>query len=434
MRKHPTPSISLPRPAGPVLVVGDIMCDHYIWGDVDRISPEAPVQVLKWQREADRPGGAANAAMNLAALGCRVHLVGVIGKDEPGRWLLETLRASGVNTSGVVVSRDRGTTLKTRVIARGQHMLRIDRETRDPVGAKDERRMIAAIRTLRGRISGVLCSDYSKGVLSDRVLAAALGNGRGFSVVDPKGRDFARYRAASVLTPNEKELIDAVQPEDLSAKRDDIVSRSAHLVIERLKLPALLVTRGSSGMDLFERTGRTIRRTQIAALQRHEVFDVTGAGDTVAAVFTMAAAAGTPLADAARLANAAAGIVVGMVGTAVADMSTLTKVIDGEASQARSKVMSLPLVAARVEEARAHGWTVVFASGTFESLSVEDLRSLQRARAQGDVLVVGVKDDSTPAAERAEMVAALRFVDYVVLFGEKTPARLLRVLRPDVIA
>ena len=417
-----------------MLVVGDIMCDHYLWGDVDRISPEAPVQVLKWQREADRPGGAANAAVNLAALGCRVHLVGVIGQDEPGRWLLETLRSSGVNTSGVVVSRNRGTTLKTRVIARGQHMLRIDRETRDPVASTDERRMIAAIEKLGGKVSGVLCSDYSKGVLTDALLTAALRHRRHFSVVDPKGRDFARYLGASALTPNEKELIEAVPPKDLAGSSADIVGRSAEALIQRLKFPAVLVTRGSSGMDLFERGRRTTRRTHIAALQRHEVFDVTGAGDTVAAVFAMVAAAGRPLADAARVANAAAGIVVGMVGTAVADIGTLTNLIDGEASQARSKVMSLPLAAARVDEARAHGGIVVFSSGTFETVNVEDLRLLQRARARGDVLVVGVKDDSPLAAERAEMVAALRFVDYVVLFGEKTPARMLRALRPDVIA
>jgi D-beta-D-heptose 7-phosphate kinase / D-beta-D-heptose 1-phosphate adenosyltransferase len=416
-----------------MLVVGDIMCDHYIWGDVDRISPEAPVQVLKWQREADRPGGAANAAMNLAALGCRVHLVGVVGKDEPGRWLLDTLRSSGVNTSGVVVSADRATTLKTRVIARGQHMLRIDRETNAPVAPADDRWMTAAIKKLKGKVVGVLCSDYSKGVLSDRVLAAALGDRRRFSAVDPKGRDFARYRGADLLTPNEKELFEALPAKDMPAAGEDAVGRGAEALIRHMKFPALLVTRGSSGMDLFESGRRGIRRTHIAALQRHEVFDVTGAGDTVAAVIAMAAAAGTPLAEAARLANAAAGIVVGMVGTAVADIDTLARVIDGEASQARSKVLSLPAIAARVSDARAHGAAVVFTSGRFATLNVDDLHALQRARAQGDLLVVGVNDDSPLGPERAEMLAALRFVDYVVLFGEKTPARLIRELQPDVI-
>src|SRR5918996_2224955 len=155
----------LPIPSAPILVVGDIMCDHYVWGDVERISPEAPVQILRWEREVDRPGGAANAAMNLAALGCRVHLVGLIGADEPGRRLLKILQDNGIDVHGVVQSNDRPTTLKTRVIARGHHMLRIDREARSSVRADDERRIIAAIGNLRGNLSGIVCSDYNKGVL-----------------------------------------------------------------------------------------------------------------------------------------------------------------------------------------------------------------------------------------------------------------------------
>jgi len=417
-----------------MLVVGDIMCDHYVWGDVERISPEAPVQVLRWEREADRPGGAANAAMNLAALGCRVHLVGLVGKDEPGRWLMRTLRASGIDTRGIVESSDRATTLKTRVIARGQHMLRIDRETRAAVSARDERHMIAAIRKLRGKTAGVVCSDYNKGALSDRVLAASLGDRRRpFCVVDPKGRDFSRYRGASLLTPNEKELMEAAADNDPRVNSEDMVGRRAESLIRRLKFPALLVTRGGNGMDLFEADTRTIHRTHIPALQRHEVFDVTGAGDTVAAVLAMAASAGMALADAARIANAAAGIVVGMVGTAVTDSETLARVIDGEATQASSKVLPRRSLAARLTDARAHGAAVVFTSGTFDSLNVEDLRRLQRARAQGDILVVGVNDDSPAGSQRAEMLAALRFVDFVTLFSGRTAASVIRELRPDVV-
>jgi D-beta-D-heptose 7-phosphate kinase/D-beta-D-heptose 1-phosphate adenosyltransferase len=417
-----------------MIVVGDIMCDHYVWGDVERISPEAPVQVLRWEREADRPGGAANAAMNLAALGCRVHLVGVVGKDEPGHWLMRTLRASRIDTSGIVESPDRATTLKTRVIARGQHMLRIDRETRAAVSPRDERPMIAAIKRLRGMTAGVVCSDYNKGVLSDAVLAATLGDSRrAFCVVDPKGRDFSRYLGANLLTPNEKELMEAAADNDPRIHGDEVVSRRAETLIRRMKFPALLVTRGGNGMDLFEAEKRTIRRTHIPALQRHDVFDVTGAGDTVAAVVAMGRSAGMMLADAARLANAAAGIVVGMVGTAVADAATLARVIDGEATQAGSKVLPRKLLAARLADARAHGAAVVFTSGPFDSFNVKDLQRLQRARAQGDILVVGVSDDSPAGSQRAEMLAALRFVDFVTLFSEPTAARVIRELRPDII-
>jgi D-beta-D-heptose 7-phosphate kinase/D-beta-D-heptose 1-phosphate adenosyltransferase len=186
-------------------------------------------------------------------------------------------------------------------------------------------------------------------------------------------------------------------------------------------------------MDLFERQARAIRRTHITAAQRHEVFDVTGAGDTVAAVLTMAAAAGVALPQAARIANAAAGIVVGMVGTAVAESETLARMIGGEASQARSKVLTRRALTARIREARECGASVVFTSGSFESLSVRDLRTLQGARARGELLVVGVNGEPSTGAERAEMLAALRFVDYVTLFTERTPAQLIRELRPDVV-
>ena len=423
----------LPVPTKPILVVGDIMCDHYIWGDVERISPEAPVQVLRWEREADRPGGAANAAMNLAALGCRVHLIGIVGKDEPARWLLKTLKANGINTRGVIQSTKRPTTVKTRVMARGQHILRIDRETRELTDPGDERRLVSAIRNTR-RVSAVVCSDYDKGVLSPRVMRAVLSLPRKpLVVVDPKSRDFRKYRGADVLTPNEKELSDASRDRDAARTGDAAVKRRAESLMRTLGFRALLVTRGANGMDLFEREARAIRRTHITAAQRHEVFDVTGAGDTVAAVLTMAAAAGAALPQAARIANAAAGIVVGMVGTAVAESETLARMIGGEASQARSKVLTRRALTARIRDARECGASVVFTSGSFESLSVRDLRTLQGARARGELLVVGVNGEPSTGAERAEMLAALRFVDYVTLFTERTPAQLIRELRPDVV-
>ena len=423
----------LPVPTKPILVIGDIMCDHYIWGDVERISPEAPVQVLRWEREADRPGGAANAAMNLAALGCRVHLIGIVGKDEPARWLLKTLKANGINTRGVIQSTKRPTTVKTRVMARGQHILRIDRETRELTDPGDERRLVSAIRNTR-RVSAVVCSDYDKGVLSPRVMRAVLSLPRKpLVVVDPKSRDFRKYRGADVLTPNEKELSDASRDRDAARTGDATVKRRAESLMRTLGFRALLVTRGANGMDLFEREARAIRRTHITAAQRHEVFDVTGAGDTVAAVLTMAAAAGAALPQAARIANAAAGIVVGMVGTAVAESETLARMIGGEASQARSKVLTRRALTARIRDARECGASVVFTSGSFESLSVRDLRTLQGARARGELLVVGVNGEPSTGAERAEMLAALRFVDYVTLFTERTPAQLIRELRPDVV-
>jgi D-beta-D-heptose 7-phosphate kinase/D-beta-D-heptose 1-phosphate adenosyltransferase len=446
MAERKTASSRVPAAPGPILVVGDIMCDHYVWGDVERISPEAPVQVLRWEREADRPGGAANVASNLTALGCRVHLVGMVGNDDAGRWLLKTLRESGVNTSGVLRSKERPTTVKTRVIARGQHVLRVDRESRGAFAPADERRLVAAVRKLGRTASGIVCSDYGKGVLSDRVISAAVGVRRPFSLVDPKGRDFSKYKGAHVLTPNEKELMEATSAaRDPKGGGEGAIAARAESLIRTLGLRALLVTRGAKGMDLFERDRRAIRRTHVAAAQRHEVFDVTGAGDTVAAVMTLAAAAGVPLAEAARMANAAAGIVVGVVGTAAADAETLARVVAGEASQARSKVLSREALTARVADARARGAAVVFTNGCFDVLTVGHLHLLQRARALGEILVVAVNDDSSvmrlkgpgnpvvTATQRAEILAALRFVDYVTVFSEPTPVQLIKALRPIVV-
>ncbi len=423
----------LPIPSAPMLVVGDIMCDHYVWGDVERISPEAPVQVLRWEREADKPGGAANAAFNLASLGCRVRLAGVVGDDESGRWLLSALARAGIDTTGIIRSKERATTVKTRVMARGQHMLRIDRESRAPLSPRDERLVVAAVKKGRRGAAGIVCSDYDKGVLTAAVLRAVVkGPRKPFVTVDPKSRTFRKYRGADLVTPNEKELAEATSGRSTSTREADIKRRAESLMRE-FRFKAVLVTRGSSGMDLFESDRRTIRRTHIPALQRHEVFDVTGAGDTVAAVLTMAVAAGVPLAEAARVANAAAGIVVGMVGTATAEPEALARMIGGEASQARSKVLTPQAVAARTTEARENGSTVVFTSGLFESLQINDLRALQRARAQGDLLIVGVNGDPSTAPQRAEMLAALRFVDYVTLFPERSAARLIRALRPHVV-
>jgi D-beta-D-heptose 7-phosphate kinase/D-beta-D-heptose 1-phosphate adenosyltransferase len=326
----------LPFSSHPILVVGDIMCDHYVWGDVERISPEAPVQVLRWEREAHRAGGAANAAMNLAALGCTVQLIGVVGDDEPGSWLLRTLNAARIDTRGVVVSTSRATTLKTRIIGRGQHILRIDREVRGEVAKADGKRLAAAIGRTRG-VSAIVCSDYDKGVVSSALLTA-IHNVKGdpFVVIDPKGRDYGKYRGASLLTPNEKELLEASKDGDPRIRDEDVITMRAESMMRDLDVDAMLVTRGAEGMDVFEKRGRIIGRTHIPAVQGHEVFDVTGAGDTVAAVVALGVAGGLQLVDAARIANLAAGIVVGKIGTAVADPETLALAIENTPALNRS--------------------------------------------------------------------------------------------------
>jgi D-beta-D-heptose 7-phosphate kinase / D-beta-D-heptose 1-phosphate adenosyltransferase len=436
-----------------VLVVGDLISDHFIWGDVERISPEAPVQVLRVRHESDRPGGAANVAMNLSSLGCRVHVAGVVGADAAGKGLVRALRSQRIGTTAIVTARARPTTVKSRVIGRGRQLLRMDREVVEAIAPSDQRRLIAAIRRLLPSVSGIVCSDYAKGVLTPSLLRAVFtlarrrrprGAKRPPIVVDPKGRDFTKYRGADILTPNESELLAATEQADGAPGHDDLESRVQSLV-GATGVPTILVTRGAAGMDLFERRAGSLRRTHIPVLQRHEVYDVTGAGDTVASVIALTAAAGVPLVDGARIASAAAGVVVSTIGTAVVEPESLLRVLDGQLSAARGKILSLSRLAARLHDARQRGAAVVFTNGCFDLLHAGHLHLLQRARALGDLLVVAVNDDVSvrrlkgagrplvPALERAEMLAALQFVDYVTLFHDDTPLRLVRTLRPDVL-
>lgn len=436
-----------------ILVIGDLMCDRFVWGEVERVSPEAPIPVLRVQRESERPGGAANVAMNLAALGCRVRVAGVVGKDAAGRRLLRILRSRGIGTDGIVASAVRPTTVKVRAIARGRQLIRMDHEARDPLTAAEQRQLGAAVTRAMTGAAAVVCSDYAKGVLTRAVLRGVLaaarrrrraGARRPVVVVDPKGRDFLKYRGADILTPNEDELREATEPAGGLPGRADL-PRRAYRVMRATGIPALLVTRGAAGMELIERRARRIRRTHVPASQRHAVHDATGAGDTVVAVVALAASAGLPLADAARMASAAAGLVVRTVGAAVVDGESLRRVLDGTPSAARSKILSRASLAARVREARRRGLTVVLTNGCFDLLHAGHLHLLQRARALGDVLVVAVNDDRSvrrlkgpdrplvSAEKRVEALAALGCVDFVTVFREESPLALVRLLRPDVL-
>ncbi len=442
-----TPPVLPSGQLGPVLVVGDLMCDRYLWGDVERISPEAPVQVLQWQGEAERAGGAANVALNLAALGCEVTVAGVVGRDGPGRWLLRTLERRGVRTDAVIVSSERATIRKLRIVARGQQLLRVDQEDRDPVADRDAHALVAALKPLVRRAAGIICSDYGKGALSPVVLDVLLGRQAKPArsryprvLVDPMGSDYSRYRGADILTPNEKELSEATT--DLDGAE---LAVRAERVRKISRVGALLITRGARGMDLFEfGRGRT-GRLHIPAFQAHEVYDVTGAGDTVAAVMGLNAFRGLPLAEAARLATAAAGVVVSQVGTAVVDAETLTRITQGASAASGAKILPRNAVRARVQEAQARGARVVFTNGCFDVLHTGHLHLLQRARALGDVLVVGINNDRSVQRlkgpdrplvghqQRAEILAGLGCVDYVTIFSEPTPLKLIRSMRPDIL-
>lgn len=433
-----------------MLVVGDLMCDHYLWGDVTRISPEAPVQVLEWEHEDKRAGGAANVALNLASLGCEVRLAGLVGADDDGRWLLAALDRADVDTAAVITSRTRPTTRKLRIIARGQQLLRVDREAPGPVDEDDEGALLDGIGRIRREAAGVICSDYAKGVLGPAVLDLLLkqradprgGHRQPLVLVDPKGGEFERYRGADVLTPNERELAEATGGNTHGAK--PLADRAAE-VHRATGTTAILVTRGANGMDLFEFGASVPTHSHVPVFQAHEVFDVTGAGDTVAAVVGIEAFAGRSLVEAARLATTAAGLVVATVGTTVVEREALERVTRGAWTPSGSKIVTRAAAAARLRAARARGARVVFTNGCFDLLHTGHLYLLQRARALGDLLVVAINSDLSVAElkgpsrplirqdERAAVLAALSCVDYVIVFSEPTPLRTIEAMEPDIL-
>lgn len=428
--------------AAPVLVVGDLMLDRYLWGRVGRISPEAPVPVLQLERESETAGGAANVARNLGGLGLKVSVAGTVGQDEAGERLHGLIAAQGASAEAVIVDPLRPTTTKTRLIGNHQQMLRIDAERDVELDDAVAARLLAAVEGKLADAAVMVLSDYAKGVLTGPLCQHLIAAARHHAVpvlVDPKGRDFYRYRGATLITPNRAELALASGTEaaDLGA----LFAAGSRLRIE-LGLERLLLTLGELGLALIE-GGEPVR---IPALAR-EVFDVSGAGDTVIATLAAATAAGITAHDGAHLANLAAGIVVAKVGTAAVSLTELEHALSEEAALGQAaKVVRLSEAQARVKAWQASGNRVVFTNGCFDLLHLGHVTYLEQARRHGQRLVVGLNTDRSvrllkgPArpligeADRARVLAALAAVDLVVLFDEQTPLALIEALRPDVLA
>jgi D-beta-D-heptose 7-phosphate kinase / D-beta-D-heptose 1-phosphate adenosyltransferase len=429
---------ALPRLAEAcILVVGDVMLDRYVHGEAERLSPEAPVPVLHVRPDRDREmlGGAGNVARNLAALGAACEFVAAIGDDTHG----ETVRRLAAAERGVsprlVAVPGRTTALKTRFIAGGQQLLRADREERAPIPPSAESALAAAVAAAAPGAGAVVLSDYGKGVLTPRIVAAVLAAAGGRPVlVDPKQRDYAAYAGAFLVTPNRKELHEAA---GLPTGTDDEVAAAARHVQRQARIANVLGTRGPAGMTLVESGGQA---THIPAEAR-EVFDVSGAGDTVIAAVAAGLAAGLALVDAVRLANVAAGIVVGKAGTAVAHPDEIAAALHG------GKVMTREQ-ARRVAAAwRQRGLKIGFANGCFDLLHPGHLHLIAAARARCDRLVIGLNSDASvrrlakagpprPAqdeATRAAVLAALADVDLVTVFDEDTPLALIEALAPDLL-
>ena len=423
------------------LVIGDLMLDEYLWGKAERISPEAPVQVVDVVREDLRLGGAGNVVNNLTALGCRVAVCSVIGEDASGEVLHRFLAELGAETNGIFPDTARKTAKKTRVVASNQQIVRIDRESRDEIGVTLEEKIIGYLGEHGASFNVFVVSDYLKGVLTPRVLQAIITTGRALGipvVIDPKGSDYRKYRGATVITPNRKE---AEQAAGIAIVDQASLQEAAASLLDGLDLSALLITRSEAGMSLFHQDGGVLHIPTVA----REVFDVTGAGDTVLAMLSLGLAAGVPLADAARLANTAAGIVVGKVGTSTVTPLEIMEEAGRGHRDSDVKIKNLDVLAGLVEVERNRGRKIVFTNGCFDLLHVGHVKYLQKARFFGDLLILGLNSDASIRRlkgakrplinedERAHILAALDCIDYVLLFEEDTPLRIITTLRPDVL-
>lgn len=306
--------------SAPILIVGDVMLDEYHWCDVTRISPEAPVPICHVNKTTHVPGGAANVANNIQALGGTVYLLGMVGQDSSAEKFFAACSSQQLDTSNIIESPTRPTVLKSRVIARGQHVIRLDREDKQELSAQSQQKLLTRFEHLSKNISGIILSDYAKGVLNPEVLKTIITHARANNIpviVDPKGHDYSKYIGASFLTPNFSEFSLAVGPGKLESEED--ILNAANDMISKLELEGILITRSAKGMSVVTKDGRKID----IPTRAKDVFDITGAGDTVIAIFAMGIAAGMTIDDSAELANEAAGIVVGKIGTSTVSRTEL---------------------------------------------------------------------------------------------------------------
>jgi len=433
----------LPRFAGcTVLVLGDVMLDRYVLGEVRRISPEAPIPVLHAQARRSVLGGAGNVAANIAALGARAVLIGVVGADAAATEVAQILGDVAGVTARLVAAPDRPTTVKTRFMSGAHQLLRLDEEVVLPVSAAIERQVLAAFATALPGVGAVVISDYAKGLLTDAVLAQAIALARAAGltvVVDPKRTDLSAYLHAGVLTPNALELARATA---LPVGTDAEAAEAGARVLAQAAADAVLVKRSEKGLTLVT--------PHLPALhlptRAREVADVSGAGDTVSAALGIMLACGAPLAEAALMANIAAGIAVGKPGTATVGQAELAEALHQRALAAiDGKIVDLDAALARIAGWRRQGLRIGFTNGCFDLIHPGHVHLLAHARAACDRLVVALNSDASvrrlkgptrpvqSETARATVMASIASADLVILFEEDTPERLIRAIQPDLL-
>jgi D-beta-D-heptose 7-phosphate kinase/D-beta-D-heptose 1-phosphate adenosyltransferase len=423
-----------------ILVIGDLMIDHYLWGSCERISPEAPVQIVDIKNETTVLGGAGNVINNLVTLGAKVSVSSVIGRDDNGSELIEMLESIDVDTTKILQHSGRKTSKKSRVIASSQQVLRYDKESKESISKDDADEILNSLSDSIHSYNAVILSDYGKGVLSDELCEGVIRLCKKNSIkvlVDPKGSDYAKYRGAYLLTPNKKEAILAT---GINIKDRDSLKNALLKLKEDCDLAISMITLSEDGIATFK------DEMKLFPTVAKEVFDVTGAGDTVIASITFALCANKSIEEAAAFANLAAGVVVGKIGSATV---TLDEIEEYEATLHKSTsdahIKSFEDIKNVVERYRKNGKKIVFTNGCFDILHVGHVKYLQESKSFGDVLIVGLNSDASVkrlkgesrpvniAEDRAYLLAALEAVDFVVPFEEDTPYELIKMIMPDTL-
>ena len=425
-----------------VVIVGDLIMDRYMIGDVTRISPEAPIPVLAVKSNELRLGGAGNVAANLLAMGAGVDVVGVMGDDGLGRGMAEIFEEQGASVAGIVIDPSRPTIEKTRMLSGVQQMLRVDREDGSDVSPEVAEQVLRRATDAIANADAVVLSDYGKGLLTDEVLAGVIRAARSKGIpvlVDPKGSDYARYRGATLVTPNRKEAEQAV---GRKLPGLDDVSLAAAELIRQAELDLVVVTLSADG--IYFRSAETPAREGRAPAAARAVFDVTGAGDTVVSHLALYLAEGWSIEEAVAMANHAAGIVVGRLGTHSVQRSELQARLT-ESLPKIGKVLEAAELSSVLEEWRREGKRIVFTNGCFDVLHRGHVNYLRFAREKGDVLIVGVNSDASvsrlkgperpvnPLDDRLAVLAALEMVDAVVSFEDDTPKDIIERVTPDIL-
>jgi D-beta-D-heptose 7-phosphate kinase / D-beta-D-heptose 1-phosphate adenosyltransferase len=432
-----------------VVVAGEVILDRYVWGEVERVSPEAPIPIVRALRREERPGNAGFVMANLRALGARPAAFSIVGDDHGGRMLREIFRDLEIDTRGLLIDPDRPTTVKERLLGSvqsanraTQQLLRVDDEDTSPLDPKREREMARRLDRILDRADGVLVSDINKGLLTPSLLRELINaaNRRRIPIlIDPRvSADYAIYRGATAITPNryETEMATGIKLTDRDAWRT-----AADSLVRKLGLRACLITLDRDGMYLAERSGRG----SFISTSPREVYDVTGAGDVVLAVFGLLTIAGLGFESAAGVANIAAGIEVGRLGTEIISRDDLARALAPIHDDFERKIVSIDELQTLLDPKRRAGQRIVFTNGCFDLLHTGHLQLLSFARAQGDMLIVGINSDRAvrmlkgeqrpiySATERAHILAALEMVNHVVVFDDPRAERIIRQVRPDVL-